>query len=118
MPPPPVPLSLLGPFLSLAAITVAIGVFAGPVFALARRAAEQLGDPAQYVPAVLGGAALILVNVLLALAWIALAGDWSSARSCFALRPRLAPPAARPPARRRGLPARRRAPAWASSSTS
>lgn len=45
--------SLVGPCVSLAALTVAIGLFAGPALALAMRAAAQLADPAQYVAAVL-----------------------------------------------------------------
>ena len=50
----PVPWTLLGPVVALAAITVAVGVGAGPVFDLASRAAAQLADPSQYVRAVLG----------------------------------------------------------------
>ena len=50
----PVPWTLLGPVVALAAITVAIGIGAGPVFDLASRAAAQLADPSQYVRAVLG----------------------------------------------------------------
>jgi multicomponent Na+:H+ antiporter subunit D len=49
-----VPLTLLGPVLALAAVTVAVGLGAGPVFDLASRAAAQLSDPSQYVAAVLG----------------------------------------------------------------
>jgi multicomponent Na+:H+ antiporter subunit D len=49
-----VPLTLLGPVLGLAAVTVAVGLGAGPVFDLASRAAAQLSDPSQYVAAVLG----------------------------------------------------------------
>ncbi len=49
-----VPWTLLGPVVALAAITVAIGLGAGPVFDLASRAAAQLADPSQYVRAVLG----------------------------------------------------------------
>ena len=49
-----VPWTLLGPVVALAAITVAVGLGAGPVFDLASRAAAQLADPAQYVRAVLG----------------------------------------------------------------
>lgn len=46
---------LYGPPALLAAITVVIGVFAGPMFALATMAAEQLLDPDQYVNAALKG---------------------------------------------------------------
>jgi multicomponent Na+:H+ antiporter subunit D len=53
-----VPWTLLGPVVALAAITVAVGVGAGPVFDLASRAAAQLADPSQYVRAVLGQEAL------------------------------------------------------------
>lgn len=49
----PVPWTLLGPVVALAAITVAVGLGAGPVFDLASRAAAQLADPSQYVRAVL-----------------------------------------------------------------
>lgn len=50
----PVPWTLLGPVVALAAITVAVGLGAGPVFDLASRAAAQLADPSHYVGAVLG----------------------------------------------------------------
>jgi multicomponent Na+:H+ antiporter subunit D len=56
--PGPIPWTLLGPVAALAAITVAIGLGAGPVFDLASRAAAQLADPSQYVRAVLGPEAL------------------------------------------------------------
>ncbi|HEX9188862.1 MAG TPA: proton-conducting transporter membrane subunit, partial [Vicinamibacteria bacterium] len=49
-----VPWTLLGPVVALAAITVAVGLGAGPVFDLASRAAAQLADPSRYVRAVLG----------------------------------------------------------------
>jgi multicomponent Na+:H+ antiporter subunit D len=49
-----VPASLFGPVLALAAVTVAVGIGAGPVFELASRAAAQLSDPSQYIAAVLG----------------------------------------------------------------
>lgn len=52
-----VPWTLLGPVVALAAITVALGLGAGPVFDLASRAAAQLADPSQYVRAVLGAEA-------------------------------------------------------------
>jgi multicomponent Na+:H+ antiporter subunit D len=52
--PASVPLTLLGPVLALAAVTVAVGVGAGPVFDLASQAAAQLSDPSQYIAAVLG----------------------------------------------------------------
>jgi multicomponent Na+:H+ antiporter subunit D len=46
----------LAPIVGLAALTVAIGVAPGVLFALSARAAEQLLDPTAYVAAVLGGA--------------------------------------------------------------
>jgi multicomponent Na+:H+ antiporter subunit D len=49
-----VPATLLGPVVVLAAVTVAVGLGAGPVFDLAARAAAQLSDPGQYIVAVLG----------------------------------------------------------------
>jgi len=45
---------LLVPVAALAAVTVAVGVAAGPLYALATRTAEQLLDPSAYVRAVLG----------------------------------------------------------------
>jgi multicomponent Na+:H+ antiporter subunit D len=45
----------LPPMLGLAAITVLLGLLAGPVFALSLRAANQLLEPAAYIRAVLGG---------------------------------------------------------------
>jgi multicomponent Na+:H+ antiporter subunit D len=50
----PVPWTVLGPVVALAAITLAVGLGAGPVFDLASRAAAQLADPSRYVGAVLG----------------------------------------------------------------
>jgi len=52
-----VPWTLLGPVVALAAVTVAVGLGAGPVFDLSSRAAAQLADPSQYVRAVLGAQA-------------------------------------------------------------
>jgi multicomponent Na+:H+ antiporter subunit D len=52
--PEPVPLTMIGPVVALAAITIAIGLGAGPAFDLASRAADQLADPTQYVAAVMG----------------------------------------------------------------
>ena len=49
-----VPWTELGPVAALAAVTVAVGLGAGPLFDLASRAAAQLADPGQYVEAVLG----------------------------------------------------------------
>jgi multicomponent Na+:H+ antiporter subunit D len=46
--------ALLLPVVTLAAVTVAIGLAAEPLFALSRRAAEQLLDPSRYIEAVLG----------------------------------------------------------------
>jgi multicomponent Na+:H+ antiporter subunit D len=48
------PATLLGPVIALAAVTVAVGLGAGPVFDLAARTAAQLSDPSQYMTAVLG----------------------------------------------------------------
>lgn len=45
---------LYSPVVLLAALTVTIGLFTGPFFELALRAAEQLLDPSAYVQAVLG----------------------------------------------------------------
>ncbi|MCS6801897.1 MAG: Na+/H+ antiporter subunit D [Chloroflexota bacterium] len=45
---------LLGPVVTLAALTVLIGVLAGPVFALAEEAADQLLARERYIEAVLG----------------------------------------------------------------
>jgi multicomponent Na+:H+ antiporter subunit D len=53
-PPARVPALLLAPIVGLAAVTVAVGLLAGPVFDLAWRAAAQLADPSAYVAAVLG----------------------------------------------------------------
>jgi multicomponent Na+:H+ antiporter subunit D len=50
------PATLYAPIIALAALTVAIGLWAEPMFALAMRAAGQLSDPAGYIRAVLGGA--------------------------------------------------------------
>jgi multicomponent Na+:H+ antiporter subunit D len=47
--------TLVAPIALLAAVTVGLGLAAGPVIALADRAAEQLANPALYVEAVLGG---------------------------------------------------------------
>jgi multicomponent Na+:H+ antiporter subunit D len=52
--PASVPAALLGPVVALAAVTVAVGLGAGPVFDVATRAAAQLSDPTQYIAAVLG----------------------------------------------------------------
>jgi multicomponent Na+:H+ antiporter subunit D len=46
-------LSMVLPMTALALITVAIGLFAEPVFAVAVRAAEQLMNPSEYIHAVL-----------------------------------------------------------------
>ena len=54
-PPAPLPALLLGPAAALGAVTVLMGLFAEPAFALALRAADQLLDPGGYAPAVLGG---------------------------------------------------------------
>jgi multicomponent Na+:H+ antiporter subunit D len=48
-------LLLILPIASLALVTLAIGLGAEPMYVLARRAAEQLMDPAEYIRAVLGG---------------------------------------------------------------
>jgi multicomponent Na+:H+ antiporter subunit D len=44
------------PIAFLVAVTVALGLGAGPLFALAMRAGEELMDPTGYIQAVLGGA--------------------------------------------------------------
>jgi multicomponent Na+:H+ antiporter subunit D len=57
--PPPAAWALRGwllPAAGLTALTVAIGLGAGPLFALALRAGEQLMDPAGYIAIVMGGA--------------------------------------------------------------
>ena len=46
---------MITPVIVLAAMTVLIGLAAGPVFSLAAAAAEQLLDPTEYINAVLGG---------------------------------------------------------------
>jgi multicomponent Na+:H+ antiporter subunit D len=46
---------MLLPIVALAAVTVSIGVTAGPVFELSMNAADQLMDPTAYIEAVLGG---------------------------------------------------------------
>lgn len=51
----PLPAALAGPIALLAAVTVALGAFAGPVFDFATRAAAQLLDRDAYIRAVLGG---------------------------------------------------------------
>ncbi|MCW5767433.1 MAG: Na+/H+ antiporter subunit D [Phycisphaeraceae bacterium] len=53
-----VPPSMLLPVATLAAITVAVGLFAGPIFDIASRAAAQLLDKEGYVRAVLGDEAM------------------------------------------------------------
>ena len=45
----------LSPMIGFTLITIAIGIFAGPVFDYAQAAAGQLMDPAGYIHAVLGG---------------------------------------------------------------
>jgi multicomponent Na+:H+ antiporter subunit D len=52
-PPERVPATLSGPVIALAALTVLIGLGAGPVFELASRAADQLSTPSLYIHAVL-----------------------------------------------------------------
>jgi multicomponent Na+:H+ antiporter subunit D len=49
----PAGFALWAPALSLAAMTLAIAVAAGPVFELSRTAAEQLLNPQYYIQAVL-----------------------------------------------------------------
>ncbi len=56
-PPPltrPNRLLLLSPIICLAAITLAIGLWPGPLYDLAERAGHELMDPSKYVEAVLG----------------------------------------------------------------
>jgi multicomponent Na+:H+ antiporter subunit D len=47
---------MVAPSIALAALTIAIGLHAEPLFLLANAAAEQLLDPSQYIDAVLSGA--------------------------------------------------------------
>ena len=56
--PKPPARGMIGTCTALAAITVLIGIFAGPVFEFSQRAAEQLLDGEQYIRAVLGEQAL------------------------------------------------------------
>ena len=49
---------LLAPIATLAAITLAIGLYARPLYTLAERAATELMTPSNYVEAVLGGDSL------------------------------------------------------------
>jgi multicomponent Na+:H+ antiporter subunit D len=49
--------TLIIPIVTLALITVIIGVFAEPFYNLALQAAEQLMNPALYIQAVLGDSA-------------------------------------------------------------
>ena len=46
---------MLAPIATLAGLTIALSVAAGPVFDVSLRAAEQLLHPGEYVRAVLGG---------------------------------------------------------------
>jgi multicomponent Na+:H+ antiporter subunit D len=46
--------SSLGPIIAMAAVTVALGLWAQPLFTLAETAAAQLTEPAAYIRAVLG----------------------------------------------------------------
>lgn len=47
------PLSMTAPCIALAAMTVAIGLFSNPLFALAKTASKQLLDPTAYIETVL-----------------------------------------------------------------
>ena len=49
---------LLAPIATLALITLAIGLYARPLYVLAERAATELMAPSHYVEAVLGGGRL------------------------------------------------------------
>ncbi len=64
--PPPLPLAsralLLGPIMCLAAITLTIGLWPGPLYTLAERAGHELLNPADYVEAVLGPGAADALN--------------------------------------------------------
>jgi multicomponent Na+:H+ antiporter subunit D len=51
----PAPLAMWAPVIGLAAMTVSIGLGAGPVFELSQRAADQLMNPTGYINTVLGG---------------------------------------------------------------
>jgi multicomponent Na+:H+ antiporter subunit D len=44
---------MVPPVVALAAITVVVGLFAGPVFEFAEATADELLDPSRYVDAVL-----------------------------------------------------------------
>ncbi len=48
------PLLMIGPTALLVALSIAIGIWAGPLLDLATRAAEDLHTPTAYVEAVLG----------------------------------------------------------------
>ena len=45
---------LLGPIICLAAMTLVIGLWPGPLYDLAERAGQEVMDPSNYVEAVLG----------------------------------------------------------------
>ena len=62
-PPRPPARGMIATCTALAAITVLIGVFAGPVFEFSERAAAQLLDGEQYIRAVLGDEALAQLEV-------------------------------------------------------
>ena len=65
----PAPLSrlnrglLLGPIICLAAITLAIGLWPGPLYDLAERAGHELMAPSNYVEAVLGSSETAALGV-------------------------------------------------------
>ena len=50
----PAPLLMIAPTVVLVAGTVAIGVFGGPIYEFAERAAADLLDPGPYLDAVFG----------------------------------------------------------------
>jgi multicomponent Na+:H+ antiporter subunit D len=54
--------SLLAPVVTLALLTLAMGLAVEPVVMLAERAADQLLNPAEYVTAVLGSASLVFTG--------------------------------------------------------
>ncbi len=50
------PIGMIGPTAFLAAVSIAIAIAAGPIYALAERTSVDLLEPARYIDAVLGSA--------------------------------------------------------------
>ena len=86
---------MLVPTAVLAVLTLAIGVFAGPLFELAERAAVDLVDPTRYREAVLGPVRSWGYVVALAVIWVLLWGSASPANVLSGLADRRRPRAAR-----------------------